>query len=45
MSVSNICFCTYQGKFGLVREYKHGKLRVTFDDGDQWVTPTEINFI
>ena len=45
MSVTNVCFCWFGDQFGLVREFKHGRLRVTFDDGDRWCKPTELRFV
>lgn len=45
MVVTNACFCRYQGQFGLVREYKQGNLRITFDDGDRWLKPNQVIFL
>ena len=46
MSVTNVCFCRDEhGAFGLVREFKHGQLLVTFDDGDRWVQPNRLTFL
>ena len=45
MSITNVCFCKHNERFGLVREYKHGKLLVTFDNGDEWIAPSELTFL
>lgn len=45
MSVTNVCFCKLDERFGLVREFKHGKLLVTFDSGDEWVEPARLTFL
>ena len=45
MKVLSFCFCKDQSNnFGLVREYANGLLRVTFDDGDRWIKPSELIF-
>ena len=46
MKVISFAFCKdILGHFGLVRQYAHGMLLITFDDGDRWCKPVDLTFI
>ena len=46
MSQLSFAFCKDKtGQFGLVRQYDHGMLLVTFDDGDRWCKPVDLTFV
>jgi hypothetical protein len=45
MTVTNVCFCTYQGNFGLVRSFDHGHLTITFDTGTIRLRPNQVTFL
>lgn len=46
MRILTFCFCKdAQGHFGLVRQFDHGQLLITFDDGDRWVSPNQLTFL
>lgn len=46
MKLLTFSFCKDQdNNFGLVRQYDHGLLLVTFDDGNHWCKPVDLTFI